>query len=61
MRVFHNASAPADAPPQRGLFECGSVVLDLNTRDGHLDVRFLTSSGEVHDHFRIVKFANSNS
>jgi hypothetical protein len=55
MRVFHNASAPADAPPQRGLFECGSVVLDLNTRDGHLDVRFLTSSGEVHDHFRISK------
>jgi hypothetical protein len=36
-------------------------VLDLNTRDGHLDVRFLTSSGEVHDHFRVSKAKNEQS
>ena len=41
----------------RGLRECGSLVVDVDSAAGELKARFLSLHGDVRDEFRIVKVA----
>ncbi len=49
-RLFNDTEAGT-----RGLLECGSLIIDVDSRKGTLQARFLNQEGVLRDEFWIVK------